>query len=114
MYYYKNAEGKPYFEPSEAVIAEHDLREIDQAEFDAIVVAMNTPSTEEVIMIRRSERDDLLDASDWTQMADTSLSADDKAAWATYRQALRDVPQQPGFPETIAWPETPGLGGQEG
>ena len=31
----------------------------------------------------------------------------DSAAWATYRQGLRDVPEQAGFPEDINWPTTP-------
>ncbi|MGA0927422.1 MAG: phage tail assembly chaperone, partial [Burkholderiaceae bacterium] len=52
----------------------------------------------------RQTRDRLLAASDWTQVADAPVDA---AAWATYRQALRDVPQQAGFPETIVWPEQP-------
>jgi hypothetical protein len=40
----------------------------------------------------RSQRDQLLAQSDWTQMADSPLSAEQKEAWATYRQALRDLP----------------------
>jgi len=52
----------------------------------------------------RAERDRLLTASDWTQVADAPADA---TAWATYRQALRDVPQQEGFPENIKWPEKP-------
>jgi endonuclease/exonuclease/phosphatase family metal-dependent hydrolase len=52
----------------------------------------------------RSERNALLAASDWTQVADSTA---DKAAWATYRQALRDVTEQSGFPWTIEWPEQP-------
>jgi hypothetical protein len=52
----------------------------------------------------RSERNALLAASDWTQVADAPV---DKAAWATYRQALRDVTQQSGFPWTIDWPTQP-------
>ena len=52
----------------------------------------------------RSGRDDLLVKSDWTQVADAPV---DKAAWATYRQALRDLPQQAGFPTTIDWPVKP-------
>jgi hypothetical protein len=52
----------------------------------------------------RSERNALLAASDWTQLADSTA---DKAAWATYRQALRDVTGQQGFPWTIQWPEMP-------
>lgn len=52
----------------------------------------------------RYNRDRLLAASDWTQVADAPV---DQAAWATYRQALRDVPQQAGFPDNITWPEVP-------
>ena len=40
----------------------------------------------------RSERNALLSASDWTQLPDTALSDSKKTEWATYRQALRDVP----------------------
>lgn len=40
------------------------------------------------------KRNRRLEASDWTQMADSPLSDTKKAEWATYRQALRDLPQQ--------------------
>ena len=52
----------------------------------------------------RTERNQKLSESDWTQLADAQI---DKAAWATYRQALRDVPSQAGFPWTIEWPTQP-------
>jgi hypothetical protein len=52
----------------------------------------------------RSHRDQLLKDCDWTQVADAPV---DQAAWATYRQALRDIPQQEGFPENVTWPESP-------
>ena len=52
----------------------------------------------------RSQRNQMLKDSDWTQVADTPV---DKTAWATYRQALRDVTQQSGFPWTIDWPVAP-------
>jgi hypothetical protein len=52
----------------------------------------------------RTERARLLAASDWTQVADAPV---DQAAWATYRQALRDVPKQAGFPWTVQWPTQP-------
>jgi hypothetical protein len=52
----------------------------------------------------RAQRDRLLTASDWTQVADAPV---DKAVWATYRQALRDVPAQEGFPWNVTWPEMP-------
>jgi hypothetical protein len=52
----------------------------------------------------RNQRTQLLKDCDWTQIADSSA---DKTAWATYRQALRDIPAQAGFPWAIVWPETP-------
>jgi len=52
----------------------------------------------------RSQRDALLSQSDWTQVPDAPV---DQAAWAEYRQALRDVPQQAGFPTEITWPQKP-------
>ncbi|GAP66837.1 hypothetical protein MBSD_n2152 [Mizugakiibacter sediminis] len=55
----------------------------------------------------RQQRDGMLAASDWTQVADAPLTATQKTAWATYRQALRDVPAQAGFPDAIDWPAMP-------
>jgi hypothetical protein len=52
----------------------------------------------------RSKRDGLLAESDWTQVADAPV---DQAAWATYRQALRDVPSQADFPYNVTWPTEP-------
>lgn len=63
--------------------------------------------TEALAAYIRSKRDALLAACDWTQMPDSPMDAETKAAWAAYRQELRDVPQQEGFPETVTWPEEP-------
>ena len=52
----------------------------------------------------RQARNLLLTASDWTQLPDALV---DKQAWADYRQALRDIPQQAGFPTEINWPKEP-------
>ena len=52
----------------------------------------------------RQQRNGKLTASDWTQIADCTA---DKAAWATYRQALRDITAQAGFPWTVDWPAQP-------
>lgn len=49
----------------------------------------------------------LLQQSDWTQLIDVPLTDEQRAAWVTYRQELRDVPSQPGFPTNIAWPVAP-------
>lgn len=52
----------------------------------------------------RTDRNKRLSDSDWTQVADAPV---DKEAWAAYRQALRDVPQQAGFPWVVEWPAQP-------
>ncbi len=52
-------------------------------------------------------RNMILANTDWTQMPDSPLTTEQKAAWATYRQALRDVTAQEGFPNSIQWPVSP-------
>jgi hypothetical protein len=52
----------------------------------------------------RSERNRLLSESDWTQVLDAPV---DQQAWLTYRHALREVPQQSGFPWEVEWPTLP-------
>lgn len=52
----------------------------------------------------RDERTRRLSACDWTQLVDAPV---DSLAWANYRQALRDVPDQPGFPFNVTWPSQP-------
>ena len=55
----------------------------------------------------RAKRDSLLSSCDYFVMADYPASEEDKALVIAYRQALRDVPQQAGFPYEIEWPEKP-------
>ncbi len=71
------------------------------AEQEAAYKAMK--DAEQAKSVRQSRNDKLKD-SDWTQIADSTA---DKQAWAAYRQALRDVTAQQGFPWTIQWPEQP-------
>ena len=59
--------------------------------------------TEQAKPVRES-RNTKLSECDWTQVADAPV---DKTVWATYRQALRDVTTQSGFPWTIDWPVAP-------
>ena len=53
----------------------------------------------------RTQRDALLVESDWAVLPDAPVA--DEQAWKDYRQALRDVPQQAGFPTDINWPSKP-------
>ena len=55
----------------------------------------------------RADRNRRLRESDWTQLADTVLDAEAMVLWQSYRQALRDVPQQAGFPDGVDWPLPP-------
>jgi hypothetical protein len=71
------------------------------AENEAAYKAMK--DAEQATSVRNSRTEKLKD-SDWTQLADSTA---DKAAWATYRTALRNVPAQAGFPWTIVWPDAP-------
>ena len=51
----------------------------------------------------RAERETKLKESDWMALSDVTMTAE----WSTYRQALRDVPEQAGFPHTVTWPTEP-------
>ena len=78
-----------------------DNEEATAAEQEAAYKAMKDAEHATSVRTDRTKR---LADSDWTQIADSTA---DKAVWATYRQALRDVTAQAGFPWTIEWPEQP-------
>jgi len=70
------------------------------------VIATYVPPSDELLAKQaRSDRSILLQASDWTQLPDVPQTLKD--AWATYRQALRDITVQSGFPRNIVWPTQP-------
>lgn len=53
------------------------------------------------------KRQKLLYLSDWTQIPNNPLTTVQQEAWATYRQELRDIPQQSGYPFNVVWPVAP-------
>jgi hypothetical protein len=55
----------------------------------------------------RDERNYKIAGSDWTQLDDSPITNAKKLEWATYRQALRDIPLQAGFPWNVTWPVQP-------
>ena len=65
---------------------------VKQADYDTAAAAV------------RAERDKLIAATDWTVLGDAKTV---KADWKAYRQALRDVPEQAGFPYAVSWPTPP-------
>lgn len=87
-------EAKETFTPAvgETGVSTKDVRQPEQF----------TPEQE--ALMQRNVR---LFESDWTQLPDVHLTAEQKAVWATYRQALRDVTDQDGFPSNVLWPQMP-------
>lgn len=60
-------------------------------------------TNDEIAEIHRQERDRLLEETDVYALSDVTMTT----KMSTYRQALRDVPQQTGFPTTVIWPTHP-------
>ena len=76
----------------------------EQALFDTAQAEYEAGADARLALETRKERDTRLRSSDWAVLADTPT---DKTAWQAYRQELRDVPQQEGFPNSINWPTEP-------
>jgi len=77
---------------------EEAIRDAEEAAWDA---GANDRKAAEV----RQERNKKLTATDWTQTADVPQAVKD--TYVTYRQALRDISNQSGFPNEITWPVEP-------
>jgi len=71
-------------------------------DYEAEAWVLDDRAVRDDVRVRRAA---LLQASDWTQLPDVPLET--RAAWADYRQALRDITEQPGFPDNIEWPVPP-------
>lgn len=76
----------------------------EEAEWDAMEAEYAAGANDRAAAEVRKERDAKLTESDWTQVVDAPV---DQEAWATYRQALRDIPEQAGFPNEVNWPTEP-------
>jgi hypothetical protein len=99
----------PYTRPAPSEYNDLAWRLIDD-DFVEVNGAWMLPYRLEALPLEQAERNvrfrrnDLLADTDWTQVADAPV---DQAAWATYRQALRDITTQAGFPTDITWPTKP-------
>ena len=76
----------------------------DGKQVNRVFTVETIPDAEKAGQIR-SERDSKIAETDWTQGKDIPDNISSK--WAVYRQALRDVPAQSGFPWTVQWPTKP-------
>ncbi|MCJ8138441.1 tail fiber assembly protein [Falsirhodobacter halotolerans] len=99
-----------YLEPGQALIetdgpisdAHHEVRG------GKVCARTGPPNPEDQVALTlrvRNDRDRRLAATDWTQLSDVPDAT--RARWRIYRQALRDVSDQPGFPGAVVWPEPP-------
>lgn len=84
---------------------------VDTTDLDGVVTtaaeheaAYTAAKDQEQATSIRQQRNELLSKSDWTQVLDAPV---DRNAWASYRQNLRDISAQPGFPWNTVWPEAP-------
>jgi len=75
----------------------------EEAEWNAVNAAAAANADNVAAAQVREERDALLAVCDWRASSDVTMSD----AWRTYRTALRDVPAQAGFPNSITWPTEP-------
>lgn len=76
----------------------------EEAESDAALAKWEAESADRKAAEIRQQRNENLKETDWTQLVDAPV---DHAVWFAYRQALRDITAQPGFPSDINWPIKP-------
>ncbi len=76
-------------------------------EFYGYTVSDELLTDEDRAKAAREKRDQLLAETDYLLMPDYPISSEALVALKTYRQALRDIPEQSGFPKTIEWPSKP-------
>jgi hypothetical protein len=82
------------------------LAVLTEEEFEEVRAAEMQKREGSLLLRAKQQRDHLLTASDWTQLGDVPLTAEVVAEFRLYRQALRDLPAQEGFPDVV-WPTNP-------
>lgn len=75
----------------------------EQSDYDSKKAAWDAGANDRKAAEVRTERNEKITACDWRVLPDVSNSD----AWKVYREALRDIPTQAGFPWTITWPVQP-------
>ena len=87
----------------QSLLADNGNGKIIQAGADGQPVAVDPPepTSDEKAVTIRAKRDGLLSSTDWWAVQDRTMSQ----AEIDYRQALRDITDQPTFPDSVVWPE---------
>lgn len=98
------------YQYNEYVLITPDRDGLERAVQDNVEIWLAYAKSQETVQLAadaRIARDKLLADTDWTQTDDAPLSSDNKESMRKYRQALRDITAQSGFPQKIVWPEKP-------
>ena len=106
----KDEKGNTIYSYDEYILAMTDrdgLEKIVQDNLPVWLAYAKVAETDNQAQAMRDKRDKLLAGTDWTQTDDAPLSSEDKESVRKYRQALRDITAQSGFPQEIKWPEKP-------
>mgnify|MGYP000867216442 CR=1 FL=1 len=91
-----------------AIMPDRDgLEKIVQDNLPVWLAYAKVAETDNQAQAMRDKRDKLLADTDWTQADDAPLSGDSKESVRKYRQGLRDITAQSGFPQEVKWPEKP-------
>lgn len=86
--------------PDDSIPADRTLRHLWSDTTLTPVIDIAPESNSRLAAEARDRRNDLLTATDWAASSDVTMSA----AMTSYRQALRDITDQQGFPTNIIWP----------
>lgn len=84
-------------------LVNNELVNLTQAQIDNATAQLNDYNQNVLPLEIRSQRNSLLAETDYLALSDTTLTSD----MATYRQALRDIPSQAGFPTNVTFPTKP-------
>ena len=100
-------EERQYINTSTGDLADKPVKPDGRYEFNSLTKTWDVviPTVAETELEVRVRRNMLLTGCDWTQLPDVPLAIKD--AWVSYRQALRDITTQSGFPLDIVWPTPP-------
>jgi hypothetical protein len=97
---------RPLVQTYNASTGESIVREMNDEEFAVWQAGQANRDVEKEESVRR-ERDQKLAESDWRVIKALESNQPQDFEWASYRQALRDVPSQAGFPWSVVWPQSP-------
>jgi hypothetical protein len=82
---------------------------IHRTSINEYLTKMNEPNVSDIdlALYARKARNELIQNTDWTQLPDNGLTQEKREEWTNYRQALRVLTEQSGFPRSIVWPTVP-------